>query len=232
MVQVIRHVPYIFYGHFASWIKTWGAQVIETKFFQASPHPSTIDRCDLIVVLGGPMSVNDSSTTCPWLIEEMKYLEKAMAKNKKILGICLGAQLIARVLGAKVSKMKESEIGWYPVFSTEKQIESPILKGFPSQWMTFHWHEDQFETPAGCQNLFFSEACQEQAFIYNQKVVGLQFHPEMDRPGVQNLLWRLSKPLDSQQRWVQSSDEINQGFLHSCKNEALLHQIIDRLLAV
>jgi len=120
----------------------------------------------------------------PWLIQEKEFIKKNISEGKKVLGICLGAQLIADTLGAKVYKNQYKEIGWFPI----KLQKNKIFKGLPEIVNVLHWHGDTFELPKGAELLASSEACINQGFIYNQKVIGLQFHFEMSAPSVKVLL--------------------------------------------
>ena len=119
--------------------------------------------------MGGPMGVYDESVY-PWLAEEKAFIKQIIAQNKPVLGICLGAQLIAEVLGAHVRKNDQREIGFFPLTGDGKI--------FPAEFMAFHWHGDTFGIPDGAVHLASSAACKNQAFIYRDKVLALQFHLE------------------------------------------------------
>src|SRR5690606_32591469 len=114
----------------------------------------------------------------PWMKEEKKLIEKAILKGKRVIGICLGAQLIADVLGARVFPNKEKEIGWFPIELTEEGQKSPFFAGFNKTETVFHWHGDTFEIPKGAEHIASSKVCENQAFLFDHKVLGLQFHLE------------------------------------------------------
>ena len=140
-----------------------------------------------LLVLGGPMSVNDTHRY-PHLSTEIKLIEQALQKELPVLGICLGAQLIAKTLGARVYPSKEKEIGWYDVHRTEKSRGDPLLGQFRDLEKIFQWHGDTFEIPEGAVHLASSQLCANQAFRYRADVYGLQFHLEVDEPMIHRWL--------------------------------------------
>lgn len=137
--------------------------------------PATLSGHAGVVVFGGPMSANDDS---PFLAAEMRLLERALAAGVPTLGICLGAQLMARVLGARVAPHREGacEIGYYPLSATPA---GAALMPWPSH--VYHWHSEGFDLPAGAELLATGEAFPNQAYRYGGSAYGLQFHPEVTR---------------------------------------------------
>jgi len=127
--------------------------------------------------MGGPMNIYEEDIY-PWLAAEKKFIDQTMNMGGRVLGICLGAQLLADVLGARVYKGKYKEIGWFPVETTAAATASSVFSDFPESIMAFHWHGDTFDIPRGAQHIARSAACENQAFIYDERVVGLQFHLE------------------------------------------------------
>ena len=126
--------------------------------------------------MGGPMSANDN---LPGLKEELVVIEKALREDVPVLGICLGAQLIARALGARVFRNPELEIGWEQVWLTEAGKKDAVMRGIESPETFFHWHGETFDLPEEAEWLAYSEKCRHQAYRYGRKVYGLQFHPEV-----------------------------------------------------
>jgi GMP synthase (glutamine-hydrolysing) len=122
------------------------------------------------------MSVNDS---LPWLRQEERFLTAAISSGVPVLGICLGAQLLAKCLGARVYPMRHKEIGWYPVNFTEAGLGDPLFEGLDADETVFQWHGDTFDLPAGAVHLAASELCANQAFRAGANLYGLQFHPEV-----------------------------------------------------
>ena len=126
--------------------------------------------------MGGPQSANDPD---PRLVAEMRLINQTMSRGLPVLGVCLGAQLIAKTLGARVYRNPSSEIGWAPVYFTEAAKGDPLFSGFSSPTTFFHWHGETFDLPAGAEWLAYSELCRNQAFRYGTNVYGVQFHPEI-----------------------------------------------------
>jgi GMP synthase-like glutamine amidotransferase len=123
------------------------------------------------------------------LREEKAFIDEAISAGKAVLGICLGAQLIADVLKAEVFKNNQKEIGWFPVFTVKQEIsETSFLKNVPEEFTAFHWHGDTFSLPKGAKQLFASEACKNQGFIYKNRVIGLQFHLEMSNRTIRDVI--------------------------------------------
>ena len=172
-VHFIQHVHFENPGHLLEWAKDEHHKTSFTKTFEKISFPKLTDF-DLLVIMGGPMSVYDENKF-PWLKKEKQFIKEAIAANKKILGICLGSQLIADALGAKVYPNKEKEIGWWPV----KKINSILNKDLPNEFITFHWHGDTFDLPKDAIRLFSTDVCPNQAFLYHSHVAAMQFHPEV-----------------------------------------------------
>ena len=172
-VHVLQHVPSEGLGSIAEWLEKIGAIVTFTYFFESADLPSAHEQ-DLVIVLGGPMSVNDENTL-PWLRVEKNFIREAIDNGKAVLGICLGSQLIANALGANVQANPHKEIGWFPVSAVQKS-ESTFQ--WPLAVNVFHWHGETFELPQGAVHLARSAACENQGFQWGRRVIGLQFHLE------------------------------------------------------
>ena len=136
---------------------------------------SAIEDASALIVLGGSMSANDD---LPFIRREIDCIRSAVTSRKPLLGICLGAQLIAKALGAKVYANSKREIGWESVTFTEAAQNDPVFHGLRSE-VTFHWHGETFDLPTGAELLASSAACRHQAFRFGDRVYGLQFHPEV-----------------------------------------------------
>jgi GMP synthase-like glutamine amidotransferase len=141
-------------------------------------HLPKLEEITHIVLLGGPMNVYEEGRY-PFLRDEDLFIKEAIQRGKAILGICLGAQLIAKALGAKVSKAPAKEIGWYDVSLTEIGSQDPLFSNLPKTFSVFQWHEDTFEIPKGGKLIATSSPIPHQAFRYGEKVYGLQFHLEV-----------------------------------------------------
>lgn len=172
-VHVLQHVPFEGLGSIEAWLAERGAIVSRTLFFESAELPD-IATVDFVIALGGPMSVNDEASL-GWLIAEKRFITAALQAGKAVLGICLGAQLIASALGTKVYRNAEKEIGWLPIEAT------PARAGvfqFPPQATVFHWHGETFDLPPDAVALARSAGCALQAFQIGANVIGLQFHLE------------------------------------------------------
>lgn len=187
-----------------------------------------LQEFDLLLIMGSTMSVYQEDEY-PWLRPEKEFVRKTIEAGKPVLGSCFGAQMIAEVLGGKVTKNPYKEIGWHTVRSIEGKIEQSSSEArasklpscmFP-EFTGFMWHGDTFEIPAGAVKLFESEACPNQGFIYNEKVLGLQFHPEANRQWVRNLIRDSGHDL-VQGKYIQSEKEIlgKESFFDSSGNLA------------
>jgi GMP synthase-like glutamine amidotransferase len=172
----LQHVPFEGPAYLESWAKRRGHALGRTPVWTGAGLPA-LDEIDGLFVLGGPMNVYEEGRH-PWLAAEKTLLAEAVAAGKPILGICLGAQLLAVVLGGTVAASPCQEIGWFPVDLTRGGRESALFRDFPARFMAFHWHGDRFSIPLGAVHLARTEACLEQAFVFGDRVVGLQFHLE------------------------------------------------------
>lgn len=141
----------------------------------------------MLIIMGGPMSIHDEFEHV-WLKAEKWFVKQVIEAGKPVLGICLGAQLIAATLGGTVSKGKEKEIGWFPVTLSPEFSASDLGKRFPETMNVFHWHGETFSIPDGAVRVASSEACENQGFIYNERVVGLQFHLETTRISAESII--------------------------------------------
>jgi GMP synthase-like glutamine amidotransferase len=172
-VHVLQHVSFEGLGSIATWLSEQGAEVQYTRFYEAPSLPD-LRAIDLVIAMGGPMSVNDEQTY-PWLKPEKRFIAEAVHRGLPVVGVCLGAQLIASALGAKVYANTHKEIGWFPIQALDVGADA---FQFPRHTTVFHWHGDTCDLPAGAVRLARSAACEHQAFQIGRNVVGLQFHLE------------------------------------------------------
>jgi GMP synthase (glutamine-hydrolysing) len=181
-----QHVPFEGPGIIADWAAAQGVQVTATRWYEDA-RPPDIDAIDWLVVMGGPMGAYDEERYA-WLREEKRCIEQAIKQGNVVIGVCLGAQLIADVLGARVYPHTQKEIGWFPIELTEAGQQSPLFGFLPPQLKVFHWHGDTFDLPHGAVHIARSAVCENQVFVYEERVIGLQFHMEMTRTGVEAIV--------------------------------------------
>lgn len=185
-IHYLQHVPFEGPGFIESWALVRGHRLTATRLYVGHRLPAT-EEFDWLFILGGPMNVYEESRY-PWLAREKRFIGEALREGKVLIGICLGAQLLACVLGAKVTRNPCVEIGWYPVQKASQASQSSLSGFLPDSFPAFHWHGDTFEIPRGAVHLARSEACENQAFAFDDRVVAFQFHLESTRESVENLI--------------------------------------------
>ena len=196
-VHVLQHVPFEGLGIIEQWLISRQAEVTYTRFFE-SPILPECTEVDFVIALGGPMSVNDEHEY-PWLGAEKRFIAEAIAAGCAVLGICLGAQLMANALGARVYPGQEKEIGWFPVVA---EAHDRAAFAFPEQALVFHWHGETFDLPAQAQHLASGAACPHQAFQIGARAIGLQFHLEMTPQSVDTIVRHCHAELTSGHRFI------------------------------
>jgi GMP synthase (glutamine-hydrolysing) len=209
-VRALLHLEHEGLGLLRNAFASRGAEVAETNLWKGDALPE-IESFDFLVLMGGAMNV-DEEDRYPWLAPEKALIARSIAAGKRVLGICLGAQLIARALGAAVRPMGYKEIGWFPVRAEiDRHPLFPALRGGERLGVA-HWHGDAFDLPPGCDRLFSSEACREQGFAVRGKpVVGLQFHAELDGPMLTSFISHGADELAAGGKWVQSGETALKG---------------------
>jgi len=226
-VHTLLHVPFEGIGCIADWIAKNNFSQTETRLWENANLPA-LEHFDLLVIMGGPMSVDDEKKF-HWLHHEKIFIEETINQGKQVLGICLGSQLIANVLGAKVYQNNLKEIGWFPVRMNEN-ADNTLLHFFPKEFITFHWHGDTFDLPQGATHVAQSEACLHQAFTYGDNVVALQFHPEMTQASMREMLKEGDAELVPAM-YVQPAEEILAQLHYADAQNELLNQMLDKMAA-
>jgi len=202
---ILQHVPFEGPAAIARWAEQCNHSTAYINCTDQPVYPSLSDF-DGLIILGGPMGVNDS---LPWITAEVNFIKQAIEGDKIVLGVCLGAQMIAAALGASVRKNHEKEIGWFQVEQkNDPGSGSRLKKALPSSFTCLHWHGDTFDIPKDATHLYRSAACENQAFAFNDKVVGLQFHLEFDITTTQRVADASTAELAEGGQFVQSIQEI------------------------
>lgn len=226
-LHVLQHVPFEGLGHIDSWIRRRGHRLTLSRLYEGAklPDPEAFDR---LVILGGPLNIHEEAAY-PWLVEEKALIRAALAAGKSAVGICLGAQLLADGLGSRVYAGSHREIGWFPVRLTAAGQRTALTEGLPAVTTVFHWHGDTFDLPPGAVHLFESEACANQAFLLDNRILGLQFHLESTPETVQQLLTHCRDELIPGpfiQGVAQIADTVPERF---ARINNLLETLLDRL---
>ncbi|MEJ2657989.1 MAG: type 1 glutamine amidotransferase [Desulfobacterales bacterium] len=225
-LHYFQHVPFEGLGSIEPWANNMTYEITSTRFFTKDPFPN-LDDIDWLVIMGGPMGIYEEEKY-PWLLSEKKYIEQAIVNGKIVLGICLGAQLIADVLGAKVYPNIYKEIGWFPIQKTHDTFETRIADFLPEQIDAFHWHGDTFDIPLGAVHIAKSTACENQGFIYDNQVVALQFHLETIEQSAKELVANCEDDL-KKGPFIQPPEAILTNTSRFKKINALMGELLNHL---
>ena len=211
-----------------AYFKARGAVITHTQFAEGeqAPDPAVFD---LLVIMGGPMGVYEENLY-PWLQSEKAAIRFALKMGKPILGICLGAQLVAEVLGGTVTRNREKEIGWWPVERLSGLESHWAASCFPERFQTFHWHGDTFSIPPGAVPLFRSEGCDHQGFAFGDRIVGLQFHPEILPEVAETWIQTGKEELASSGLYIQKPAEIRGDKKNYAANNDLLAALCEKMM--
>lgn len=223
-IHTLQHVAFEGLGCIEEWIITQGHSVTYTKLYEDPTFPK-IEDFDWLIIMGGPMGVYDEAIYT-WLEEEKLFVKNAIENGKTVIGICLGSQLIAEVLGAKVYPNKQKEIGWYPLKKTDYAKELSLLENIEEEFTVFHWHGDTFDLPTDSKRLFSSEVCLNQAFIYQEKVLGLQFHFEVTATTLQEMVNNGMAEL-KEDKTIQTASEILSRTEYFESNNQKMFKVLD-----
>jgi GMP synthase (glutamine-hydrolysing) len=175
-VLAFRHVPFEGLGLIEPALESRGIEFEYCDLYQPGAAVPDTAAYDGFIFMGGPMSVNDN---LPFLVEELRVIERAAAAGSPVLGVCLGSQMIARALGGRVYRNAEKEIGWFDIHLTDAGRDDPLLRGLSPVERVFHWHSDTFDLPRGAEWLAYSERTRHQAYRFGRAIYGLQFHFEV-----------------------------------------------------
>lgn len=223
----LQHVPFEGLGSIEAWLRQAEFEVSCTQFF-ADPRLPNPSDFDLIIVLGGPMSVNDEEELT-WLRAEKEFIRKAVHSDIPLLGVCLGAQLIANALGSPVYPGLQKEIGWFPVTKAAQENSAKDYFTFPPEITVFHWHGETFDLPKGAVRLASTPVCANQAFQVGQRTIGLQFHLEATPHTVKDMVKHCADELVPAP-FIQSAETISDASNHFAAINNLMNQILNYLI--
>lgn len=224
-IHYLQHVSFEGPGTIADWASSRGHEMAGID--PAAGEFPQLTEVDVLVILGGPMSVGDERRF-PWLAEEKRFIRQAIDHGAHVLGVCLGAQLLSEVLGGRVYRNPEREIGWYRVERTSEGAGSQAFTGLPEQFDALHWHDDAFSVPPGGVRLARSAVTENQAFeSHGGRVVGLQFHLEETRMSLGALVQHSVDDLEPAGEWVAAPDELlaDRAPFASCRE--LMYSFLD-----
>ena len=224
--HLLQHAAFEGPAAIQEWIKGSGHTLTTTKLYRSEAMPSQ-DDFDFLIVMGGPMGVDDVQQY-PWLATERVFIQQSIEADKYMLGICLGAQLIARACGARVTKNDHREIGWFDVTIDTQNLPGVLHDVFSMETEVFHWHGDTFEIPEGACHYASSEACSNQGFILNGRVIGLQFHIETTAESAALLIKNCGDEIDGS-TYVQSATEMLKDSARFTKINKQLHALLKNL---
>lgn len=226
----LQHAEFEELGCIAPALARAGHALQGTRLYAGEALPAVADF-DALIVMGGPMNIHEHAAH-PWLLAEKAFIADAIAAGKRVLGICLGAQLLADVLGAPVTRNAESEIGWFELALTDAGRRELLLAGFPERFTAFHWHGDTFAIPPGAENLMRSEACANQAFALRTAggavIAAIQFHLEVTAADAR--VW-FAHETPPPARYVQAPDAVLGALDHFADNNRLMLRLLDNWLA-
>lgn len=223
-IHYLQHVSFEGLGSIEPWLKQQGHNIGCTRLYRNEPLPDANDL-DWLIVMGGPMGIYDYDQH-PWLKAEKLFIRACIDAGKTVLGICLGGQLIADTLGAKVSAGAEKEIGWFPIKMTNTGLDTAIGKVLSNAQTVFHWHGDTFAIPEGATHLCSSDACANQGYLYQERVLGLQFHLETTVQGAEALCRECANEL-TEAPYIQPANSI----LASAQRFQEANMLMEKVLA-
>lgn len=228
-IHCLQHVPFEGPGFIEPWALVRGHRLTSTHLYAGHRLPA-VEQLDWLFILGGPMNVYEENHY-PWLSREKRFIGEALHEGKIVIGICLGAQLIACVLGSKVMRNPSVEIGWHPVEKTVRASQSNLSGFLPDRFPAFHWHGDTFEIPRGAVHLARSQACENQAFVFGDRVAAFQFHLESTRESIEQLIHNCPGDI-TEGPFVQSPAEMIADPKRYSDINSLMNNFLDGLAAL
>jgi len=225
-IHALTHVSFEGLGCIEQWIHNNNHLLTHTHLYEDHHFPE-VTEIDWLIIMGGPMGVYDD-VEYPWLAEEKIFIRQAIDAGKTIIGICLGAQLIAEALGARVYPNDQKEIGWFDVKLSETAQKHPLFENFEKQFHVFHWHGDTFDIPFGGETWISSDRCANQAFLIHEKVLGLQFHLEVTEQSLNAMVDHGNEELVVNNS-IQSSETILGETNYIDDNNRKMFQLLDYL---
>jgi GMP synthase-like glutamine amidotransferase len=225
-IHSLQHVSFENPGTILEWISENNHTISYTYFFEENPVLPALDSFDALLILGGYMNVNEEENF-PWLKAEKTFIKEVIPTNKKIFGICLGSQLLADALGAKVTQGSEKEIGFFPITFSNEAKSNSIFNQFENETTVFHWHGDTFEIPDNAFQVASSDAFENQGFMIENRILAFQFHIEMDEKIIEALIENEPKELNEKGNYIQTAEMIKSNFKNLNQNKIDFFKLLD-----
>ena len=229
-IHVVQHAEFEGPGLIAEWAAARGHELsCAFALTEQFPAPGAVD---LLVVLGGPMGASDDAAY-PWLTAEKRFIAETIAAGQPVLGICLGSQILAEVLGGSVRRNRTPEIGWFEVALSPEAADKPVLAAWPRAFTVGQWHGDTFEVPERVRVLASSDACDNQLFVFGHRTVGMQFHLEWDEAALATLISTCSDDLEAGDAYVMDAQRMrDEAPVRIAACRSLLFSLLDALESV
>ena len=224
-IHSLEHEPFEGLANIEVWAKNRGHSIARTLLFNNEELPDMSDF-DWLIIMGGSMSIYEEEKY-PWLRKEKNFITEAIANKKIVLGVCLGSQLVADVLGGRVSRNRYKEIGWFPITLTGEAKSSSVFSTLPDRFIALQWHGDTFKIPPGATKIAESEACANQAFECGH-AVGLQFHLEYSAESINSMFENCGSDLVNG-KYIQKPDEIVSQYGNVAKMQKVLDLLLDNI---
>ncbi len=229
-IHCLQHVSFENPGTIAEWVASNHYSISYTNFFEKNFSLPAINEFDALLIMGGYMNV-DEEDKFSWLKEEKQLIKQAIEAGKKVIGICLGSQLIASALAMKVYAGNEKEIGFFPIQFTSGVLAHPLFNHFQNPYTVFHWHGDTFDLPVNAQLIASTDVCRHQAYLIGDTVLGLQFHFEMNEKVIEDMLLHDGHELEEKGRYISGKDEIRNNYNHLQQNKKDMFHLLDKFFA-
>ncbi len=230
-IHCFQHAAFEDPGTILHWAAQNGHTITYTYFFEADYNIPPVEEIENLLVLGGAMNV-DEEEQYPWLKTEKQTIRKVIDAGKKVMGICLGSQLIAAALGKAVYKGKEKEIGFFPVTFTQQALAHKCFNHFTKEYTVFNWHGDTFDLADDAILIASSINYPNQAFIIGNQILALQFHFEMNETSLKN--WQLEdcSELLEQGAYIQNATQITAGCHYLTQNKKDIFLLLDKFFTL
>jgi GMP synthase-like glutamine amidotransferase len=230
-IHCLQHAVFENPGTIAEWVLLNNHTISYTYFFENDFELPLVKDIDALLIMGGCMNV-DEEIKFPWLRQEKQFIKEVIDDGKKVIGICLGSQLLAAASGNKVYPANQKEIGFFPVQFTPEALAHPLFDHFNRPCTVFHWHGDTFDLPEHSLLIASTDACKHQAFLIGNNVLGLQFHFEMNEAVIQDMLLYDGHELEEEGVYIQTKEEIKNGYVYLSQNRKDMYLLLDKFFKV